>query len=76
MIDSLKKYKPPTRYTMNENEFIPFDGPPKDPLEPGVASKSSEGDSNENFDWYSDKMHDSSYFCISNTDRRTLLKGE
>lgn len=28
------------------------------------------------FDWYNDKLDDTCYFVISNTNRRTLLKGE
>ena len=31
-IETLKKYKLPTRFTMNDNEFIPADGPPSEPL--------------------------------------------
>jgi len=82
---TLKSYKQITRWSMNDNEFIPFDLGPKQPLEQitrTIDTKHKKGStdvqegSDEVFDWYSEKLDDTSYFCIINTDRRTLKKGE
>lgn len=71
--------KPVTRWVMNRNEFLPFDKSKVPPLEPvlDVKSRTEEDEpTDEIFDWYDNIMAQTSYFCISNTNRRTIKKGE
>ena len=85
---SLKSYKPITRWSMNYNEFLPFDEQtPRLPLQQQVMTRSDSKEAkkaeqdladtgDEVFDWYNDKLDNECYFVITNTNRRTLRKGE
>ena len=84
----LSSYMPITRWTMNANEFLrygskapkkPLDQAPIEPIEKTRKKHSKlKYEANEEvFDWYAPAtMKESSYFCISNIDRRTLKAGE
>jgi hypothetical protein len=71
------RVRPVNRWDMNHNEFIAFDGSSKKPVERTEPKSDKPSEPNDEvFDWLTEPLHASSYFCIVNTNRKPVMPGE